>query len=196
MSPPVLLVHGIWDDGARFDRLRAALELAGRGPIVALDLVPNDGSASIDALSAQVDRAASYLLARTSAPHLDLIGFSMGALVSRYWVQRMGGKERTRRFVSISGPHAGTMTAFAMQKAGVREMRPRSTLLAELDADPDPWGACEVHTLWTPYDLMIVPPRSSQLPKAARDHVVRVPLHRWMITDPRAVNEVLAILDG
>lgn len=194
MTLPVLLVHGIWDQGVRFDRMRAELERAGRGPVLALDLSPNDGTAAIEALAEQVDRAAGELLRSASAAQLDLVGFSMGALVSRYWVQRMGGKERARRFVSISGPHHGTLTAFAMGKPGVLSMRPKSPLLAALDADRDPWGAAEVHTMWTPYDLMIVPAHSSQLRGVASDHCIPIALHRWMITHPRAIERVVAIL--
>lgn len=194
-SLPVLLVHGIWDQGVRFDRMRAGLERAGRGPVAALDLSPNDGSGTIEALAEQVDRVARELLERSGASQLDLVGFSMGALVSRYWVQRLGGKERARRFVSISGPHHGTLTAFAMKKAGVMQMRPKSPMLAALEADRDPWGAVEVHTLWTPYDLMIVPPHSSQLPGVAKDHRLTIALHRWMITHPRAIERVCSILD-
>lgn len=191
---PVLMVHGIWDQGVRFDRMRAGLERAGRGPIMAIDLSPNDGTGAIEALAEQVDRAAHELLERAGASKLDLVGFSMGALVSRYWVQRMSGKASVRRFVAISGPQQGTLTAFAMGKAGVVQMRPGSPLLAALDADPDPWGEVEVHTMWTPYDLMIVPPRSSRLRGAASDHCIPIALHRWMITHPRAIERVVAIL--
>jgi triacylglycerol esterase/lipase EstA (alpha/beta hydrolase family) len=196
MTPPVLLVHGIWDDGARFGPMRAALERAGHGPTAALDLSPNDGSCVVERMAEQVDRAAAELLAGAGASTLDLVGFSMGALVSRYWVQRMGGKERTRKFVSISGPHHGTATAFARSLPGVLQMRPKSPLLAALRADRRPWGDVEVHTMWTPYDLMIVPARSSQLPKVAADHCMRIALHRWMVTHPRAIAEVVSILAG
>src|SRR6187397_651848 len=111
VSRPVLLVHGIWDDGARFDRLRTALEEAHIGPIAALDFAPNDGSGRIEDLAVQVESAVAGLLENSAVPRIDLVGFSMGALVARYWLQRLGGKERTRRFVSISGPHGGTLTA-------------------------------------------------------------------------------------
>ncbi len=195
MSRPILLVHGIWDDGTRFDTMRAALEGAGLGPVEAIDLAPNDGGARIERLADQVETAATGLLERTGAASLDLVGFSMGALVSRYWIQRLRGKHRTRRFVSISGPHGGTATAWAIPKNGVRQMRPRSQLLAELNADEDPWGDCEVHTVWTPFDLMILPPSSSRLPNA-REHSLLVPMHRFMITHPKALATITAILSG
>ncbi len=195
-ATPALLVHGIWDDGARFDVMRAALEARGVGPIAAIDLWPNDGSARIERLAEQVDAAARGLLEASGAPRLDVVGFSMGALVSRFWVQRLGGKRLARRFVSISGPHAGTATAWALPKAGVRQMRPGSSLLIELAADDDPWGPVEVHSVWTPYDLMILPPRSSRLDKSHGEHRLPVPMHRWMITDRRAVEAVSSILTG
>jgi triacylglycerol esterase/lipase EstA (alpha/beta hydrolase family) len=191
---PVLLVHGIWDDGSRFDAMRGALDRAGIGPLATIDLVPNDGSAPIETLAEQVEAAARALLAESGRPRLDLVGFSMGALVARFWIQRRGGASRTRRFVSISGPHAGTATAWAMGKAGVRQMRPKSPLLCDLDADPNPWRGVEVHTLWTPFDLMIVPPRSSRLAGAAHDHRIPLPLHRSMVTHPRAIDTVVSIL--
>ena len=190
---PVLLVHGIWDDGARFDRMRDALDRDGIGPIHAIDLAPNDGSAPIELLAAQVDREARALIDRSGSDRIDLVGFSMGALVSRFWLQRRGGRMRVRRFVSISGPHEGTLIAYAMTKAGVKQMRPSSDLLRALAQDADPWGEVEVHSVWTPFDLMIVPPRSSRLP-ACREHVLPVPLHRWMITDARAIARVSEIL--
>ncbi len=36
----------------------------------------------------------------------------MGGVVSRYYLQRLGGLARVRRFVTISSPHHGTVTAY------------------------------------------------------------------------------------
>ena len=191
---PVLLVHGIWDSGARLRSMRAALERAEIGPIEAIDLAPNDGRAPILELAGQVERGARDLADRAGRDRVDVVGFSMGALTTRTFIQKLGGKHRVRRFVSISGPHAGTATAFAMPHPGVRDMRPASALLRELDADPDPWGACEVHVLYTPFDLMILPARSSRLRGARSETAVPVALHRWMIEHPDALAHVVRIL--
>src|SRR5207342_504947 len=108
--------------------------------------------------------------------------FSMGALVARTYVLRLGGRDRVRRFVSIAGPQHGTLWArFARPEAiGIRDMAPGSALLADLASDRAGWGDVEVHTLWTPFDGMIVPPRSSLLPGARSDEQVPVLLHRWL----------------
>jgi len=163
---------------------------------IAIDLLPNDGRAIVPVLAAQVAHAVDEAIASIDGddPRVDVVGFSMGALVTRYYLQRGGGKSRVRRFVSISGPHAGTINALALPFAGVRQMRPGSELLRDLASDPDPWGPVEVHTVWTPYDLMILPARSSKLPGARSERVIPVKMHRWMITDPRVLDHVASLL--
>jgi triacylglycerol lipase len=192
---PVLLVHGIWDSGARFDKLRAELERRGLGPTLAIDLVPNDGSARMSELAGQIGGAAQELLQRAQSSSIDVVGFSMGALAARYWIQRAGGRRLVRKFVAVSGPQSGTLMAYARGLAGVREMRPGSALLTGLNAEPDPFGAVEVHTLRTPFDLMIIPSHSSRL-AGAEEHVLPVLLHRFMITSTRAVGTIARILEG
>jgi triacylglycerol lipase len=153
----------------------------------AIDLVPNDGSAEIPALAAQL--AAFIECVVPSGADLDLVGFSMGGVVSRYYLQRLGGRERVRRFVSISSPHHGTVTAYLSRLAGARQLRPDSALLAELNADLGALATVEVTTLWTPLDLMIVPADSSRLP-LGREVLVAAPLHVLMLHDPRAIRAV------
>ena len=58
------------------------------------------------------------------------------------------------------------------------------------------WGAVEVHVLYTPYDLMIVPARSSVLAGAASVTRVGVAVHRFMITDARALDAIAGRLRG
>lgn len=193
-TSPVLLVHGIWDTGAKLGSLRSGLERAGLGPVEAIDLAPNDGRASILELASQVERAARRLALHASSKRIDIVGFSMGALVTRAYLQRLGGKERVRRFISISGPHHGTVMAFALPYAGTREMRPGSRLLTELAADPDPFGDVEVHVMYTPFDLMIIPATSSRIPAARSETRLPIPLHRWMVEDRRAIQRVAELL--
>jgi triacylglycerol lipase len=193
---PALLVHGIWNSGENFARMRWALDAAGIAPTLAIDLSPNSGSAPVATLAAQVDAAAQRLSREAGSPRIDVVGFSMGALVSRYWIQRLGGRARVRRFVSISGPHAGTASAYALPFAGVREMRPGSALLTDLAGDADPWGEVEVHCIWTPFDLMVVPARSAVLPGARTVQRFPVAMHRWMLSDARVISAVRDLLGG
>lgn len=198
-APPVLLVHGIWDDGAKLARLSRGIEGRGRR-VEALDLVPNDGTARIRALAEEVAGRVERMRERYDTEKIDLVGFSMGALVARTFIQRVGGRARVRRFVSVSGPQHGTFDArllsFAKRYEGIADMRPDSELLRDLASDEDPWGDVEVHVLYTPFDLMIVPPRSSELRGARSTTRIPVPLHRLMILHPRAIEAIVERLEA
>jgi triacylglycerol lipase len=190
---PVLLVHGIWDTATRLEPLRAGLVARGLAEVHAVDLAPNDGRASICELGLQV---AGAVRALSRGRRVDVVGFSMGALVVRWYLQRGGGKEHARRFVSIAGPHHGTLTAFALPRryVGVTEMRPGSPLLKDLASDSDPFGPVQVHCVYTPLDLMIIPARSSVLPAARTVRAFSVAMHRLLITDRRVLDHVAATL--
>ncbi|MCE9673779.1 alpha/beta fold hydrolase [Myxococcus stipitatus] len=191
----MLLVHGIDNDASAFDALRERLEREGWRHVHALSLTPNDGTEELPRLARQVATEAEALRARAGVSRVDVVGFSMGALVTRYWLQMMAGRERVRRFVSISGPHAGTWLAALRRGRGVAQMRPGSRLLRALQQDPAPWGDVEVHSFWTPWDLTILPASSSHLAGAVEERTFPVLLHPWMLTDERvldAVEEALA----
>jgi triacylglycerol lipase len=193
-QPPVLVVHGLWDSRRRIAPLVRGLRARGAPHVHSFDLWPSDGRATMAELARQVRAEAQALLREHSCRRIDVIGFSMGALASRYYLQRCGGRDHVRRFVSVSGPHAGTWTAFALPFPGVREMRPGSALLRELAADSDPFGDVEVHCIYTPFDLTIRPPESSVLPGARSVHRLSVPLHRWMVWYPSVLDTVAQTL--
>lgn len=192
---PVLIVHGLWDSSVRLAPLARGLRERGIERVVPMD-IPSDGRTTISALGELVCARVDALRAEHGCAQIDLVGFSMGALACRYFLQRCGGCEHTRRFVSISGPHRGTLTAYGLPLAGVRQMRPKSALLLDLERDAAPFGSVEVHCVYTPFDMMIVPSSSSVLSGVRSVHSVPVPLHRWMIQDARVLDLVARLLQG
>ncbi|MFT3924715.1 MAG: lipase [Myxococcales bacterium] len=191
---PVLLVHGIWDTSRSLKVLAESLRGRGFSQVETVDLSPASGLSRLEALAHQVAMHVAALRERTGAAHIDLLGFSMGALVSRWYLQRLGGTAWVRKFVSISGPHHGTWTAYGLPFRGVRQMRPESPLLRQLAGHREELGNVAVHCLYTPFDAMIVPAESSVLPGARSVHRIPVVLHRWMVTDPRVLDLVASLL--
>ena len=183
---PVLLVHGINDTGAVFDKM--ALYLRQRGlSVYTVDLVPNNGAEVLDKLAQQV---ANYIN-DTFAPEqpLNLVGFSMGGIVGRYYIQRLGGIERVERFISISSPHKGTIVAYGTWLAGAVQMRPNSDFINDLNADFKMLKQLNFTSIWTPYDLMILPATSSRL-GIGKEVTIPVILHPLMLTDTRTLTIV------
>ena len=160
---PILLIHGIDGSGRDMARLARALRATGR-TVHLIDLVPNDGSATIEALSGQLEAFVTARLPAT-AP-FDIAAYSMGGIVARHYLQERGGHTRVRRFVSISSPHHGTLVAWLRRKTGARQMRVGSEFLEQL-ADPESLARLPPTTSFqTVTDLVIVPFTSSTLPGA------------------------------
>lgn len=187
---PVLLIHGIDDTRAVFQKMAVHLVLQGWS-VHSLNLVPNNGDVGLNELAKQV---ADYVTA-TFAPEqrLDLVGFSMGGIVSRYYVQRLGGINRVQRFITISSPHHGTVVAYGSRRPGCLQMCPDSIFLKDLNSDAVMLGQLDFTSIWTPYDLMIVPANSSQMPVGSQV-IVPVSLHPWMLTDSRSLAAVTTAL--
>jgi triacylglycerol lipase len=181
---PVLLVHGISDTQTVFKRIASYLRNHGWA-VYALDLVPNNGAIALDKLAQQI---ADYIADKFEPNQpLDLVGFSMGGLVSRYYVQRLGGIDRIKRFVTISSPHKGTFLAFASNLPGCVQMRPNSAFLQDLNSDVQILKRLNFTSIWTPYDLMILPASSSSLShlNIGKEITIPVALHSWMLKDSR-----------
>ena len=187
---PVLLVHGFNGTTAIFRTMSAYLATFG-WEVYDLTLTPCNGDLGLAQLAQQV---ANYV-AKTFTPEqpLDLIGFSMGGIVSRYYVQRLGGIDRVQRFITISSPHYGTWTAYALERPACIQMRPGSAFLQELNRNAAILEQLNFTSIWTPFDLMIVPANSSKMP-VGREVQVPVLYHDWMPIDPRSLKAVVAAL--
>jgi triacylglycerol lipase len=182
----VLLIHGIDDTEALFQTMRPFLESHGRA-VYCLNLTPNNGAAGLEVLARQI--AAYVETTFENKEMFDLVAFSMGGIVARYYVQRLGGLQRVRRLVTISSPHNGTRVAFLRWNDGARQMRPGSAFLCDLNRDAHVLDRIGFTSIWTPFDLMIVPASSSVLP-AGRTIRVNVGAHALMVRNRRVLKLV------
>jgi triacylglycerol lipase len=190
MPDPVLLIHGLKDSERKMGRLARHLRAQGREAHT-FSLVPSWGQLGLDVLAEQLAGFVEKTFA--AGQRFDLVGFSMGGLVCRYYLQRLGGLERVRRFVSISAPHGGSLLAWLIPNAGCRQMRPGSDFLRDLERDADCLAEVGHVSLWTPFDLTIVPARSSVM-KVGRMRRLWVIAHPLMVWQSRCLHAVEAAL--
>jgi triacylglycerol lipase len=187
---PVLLVHGLMDTSHKMRKIAA--HLRGLGWQVAdIDLTANNGDTRLEILAQQV----ATKIEQTFAPNqpIDLLGFSMGGLVTRYYIQRLGGIDRVQRFVTISTPHRGTIAANFSTRRGCIQMRPDHAFIQDLNRDVDRLKALNFTSLWTPFDLIILPPSSSQL-GIGTEQKIPVLTHPLMVADRRVLAAIATAL--
>jgi triacylglycerol lipase len=190
---PVILVHGIHSDGGCMRRLEKHLRSQGR-IVFSPSLRPCTGRAPIEELAAQLASFADRNLPRRK---FDLVGFSMGGLVSRYYVQRLGGLERVEHFVTMATPHQGTKMAWLHpgRAPGVVQMRPRSQFLLDLDRDADVLRQIKFTSFYTPLDTIVVPARSSAMPQA-RNISMLASIHPSFLLEKRCLRAIGRALGG
>ncbi|MGB3641932.1 MAG: alpha/beta fold hydrolase [Rivularia sp. (in: cyanobacteria)] len=189
---PVLLVHGIWDTAKVFRRMIPYLNERGL-KVYDLDLAPNNGTKGLDDLAQQVADKVEATFEKEQP--FDLLGFSMGGIVSRYYVQRLSGINRVQRFITLSAPNNGTVIAYFNQGLGCVQMRPNSSLLKDLNSDAQMLSQINFTSIWTPYDMMIVPADSSKMP-VGENVVVSAMNHAWMLTDDKSLNAIATALSA
>ncbi|GAA3032568.1 lipase family alpha/beta hydrolase [Streptomyces glomeratus] len=154
-KPPVILLHGFIDNRSVFVLLRRNLAQHGRQHIESLNYSPL--TCDIRTAAKLLGRHIEELCERTGQPHVDVVGHSLGGLIARYYVQRLGGDLHVRTLVTLGTPHSGTRVApLANAHPIVRQMRPTSELIQELR---EPAPGCRTHfvSFWSDLDPLMDP---------------------------------------
>lgn len=186
-----VLVHGFFQNKWRcYGFLKHDLEKRGVECLVP-SLKPADARDGIPALAAQLKREIDTRFG-PSDPIL-LVGFSMGGLVSRHYLQELGGSGRCKGLVTISSPHHGTRLAALYPGEGAEQMRIGSEWLARLAATEHRLGGIPTVSYRTPADLVILPSRSSEWSRAD-NVVIPCPLHPMMTWSPKLRKDLLSRL--
>lgn len=158
-TTPIVLIHGIVDNRTVFAMLRRGLRRRGFGCLRTFSYGPhtNDLRATAARLGAYVES----LAAETGSDKVHVIGHSLGGLIARYYVQRLGGDTLVHTLVTLGTPHRGTHAARLLPNRLARQLRPGSDVLLEL-AEP---AECSTRFLafYSDIDQLIVPTRNARL---------------------------------
>ncbi|MFD4191804.1 esterase/lipase family protein [Amycolatopsis thermoflava] len=158
---PLVVLPGLADNTAIFTDLKLALDRCGAGPVVSFSysLLLRDVRSAAARLAEQIEQLCEV----TGAAKLDLVGHSLGGLIARYYVQRLGGHERVDTVVTVGTPHGGTVAAWLFSPIPLaRQLRPGSDLLAELD-QPAPDCATKFVAFSSDGDELVLPSRHGRI---------------------------------
>ncbi|AXL90502.1 lipase [Streptomyces sp. CB09001] len=162
-SHPVVLLHGFIDNRSVFLLLRRSLAQHGRHEIESLNYSPL--TCDIRTAAELLGRHVEEICERTGSEQVDVVGHSLGGLIARYYVQRLGGDLRVRTLVTLGTPHTGTkVVPLANAHPIVRQMRPGSAVIEEL-ARPAPGCRTRFVSFWSDLDRVMDP-----LETACLDH--------------------------
>ena len=110
---PIILIHGLWNTSDIFSSITSRLDEIGI-EYFAPTLKHEFGMTSIVELTNLLNNLIleKYGLEK----ELDILGFSMGGIIGRYWIIKLNGYKRTRQFITVGSPHNGTFASQIVPK--------------------------------------------------------------------------------
>ena len=98
---PVLLVHGIYSRSGMWDTSMFGDEFI----VETIDLTPNNGD--IPDLAAKLKDKIQSMKEKYGVEEVDIVAHSMGGLVSRWYIQKLGGRD-VNKLIMIGTPNHGS----------------------------------------------------------------------------------------
>ena len=187
---PIILIHGLWNTSAIFNNLLKRLDYYDV-EYYAPTLEHFFGRISIIDLAESLDELITKKYGNER--EIDILGFSMGGIIARYWINKFNGYLKTNRFISIGSPHRGTLTAQLVPKnlfKGISEMKIGSFLLKELSEYDYLLKKIECISFYTKWDLMVFPGWRANLP-VGRKYSLNIYKHKNLVRNPIAIDEIV-----
>jgi triacylglycerol esterase/lipase EstA (alpha/beta hydrolase family) len=124
---------------------------------------------------------------------VDIVAHSMGGVVARYYIERLGGAARIGRLVTIASPHRGTVLARIGLVPSVVDIADGSPLYAELGP---PHPTVRYTSIWSRADSLVVPASSSSIAPEGVDRIFDGLGHLSLLVSPRVLDAVAEALDA
>lgn len=191
---PIIMVHGVIDNHSIFTVLRRGLSRRGFGRVISLNYSPLTDD--IRRVSRRLSLLVDSVCRETGYERVHIIGHSMGGLVARYYVQRMGGDKRVHTLVTLGSPHSGSAYAKLLPHPIARQLRPGGDIVSELS---EPAAGCRTRMVafWSDLDQIIIPQRNARIVHPdliARNVFIRGVGHMSLPVNGRVVHQICTTL--
>jgi triacylglycerol lipase len=191
---PILLIHGLVDNRSIFTLLRRHLRRRGFGRVWTMNY--QIWTTDLRAAARQLGASIEAVCEQTGYERIHVVGHSMGGLIARYYVQRLGGDARVHTLVTLGTPHQGTRAARLFPRGVCGQLAPGSDVIAEL---AEPVEACQTRfvSFWSDIDVLMSPKQAARIEHpdlSARNILVRGVGHMSLPIDRRIVREITATL--
>ena len=184
------MIHGLWNTSSIFSSITPKLDNNGI-EYFAPTLEHSFGMTSILDLTNKLNELIleKYGLEK----EIDILGFSMGGIIGRSWLQKFNGCKRTRRLISIGSPHKGTLMAQLIPEypfKGISEMKINSKFLRGLANKDFFFDDIECINFFTYWDRMVFPGWWTNL-NFGKKRSVKVYKHRNFVRNKSVVDKII-----
>jgi pimeloyl-ACP methyl ester carboxylesterase len=190
---PVLLVHGIYCNAGVWHIMARGLKRCGIANLYAVNLEPP--LAGIDDFAARLAERVEEVCRATGAEKILLLAHSMGGLVSRAYIAKLGGARRVAKLVTIGSPHRGSeMVRLGIGRCAA-DMLPGGSWLAAQEAAEGGSLAVPAVSIFSWHDNMVAPQDSGRLAGAQNVALERVG-HLELLSAPMVADMVVREIAG
>ncbi len=187
---PIILIHGLWNTSNIFSSITAKLDELGI-EYFAPTLKHKYGITSIIELTNILNNLIldKYGLEK----EIDILGFSMGGIIGRYWIKKFNGYKRTRKFITVGSPHNGTLSSQLVPKypfRGISEMKISSFLLRDLSKYDYLLKGIDCISFFTYWDIMVFPGWRANL-NSGEKISLKIYKHKNLVRNPEAVEKII-----
>jgi pimeloyl-ACP methyl ester carboxylesterase len=189
--PPVILLHGLFQNRSCLFWLQYRLRAAGYQQIISINTPPwRDMETLTEGLAKKVDE----LRIRLKVEKVILVGHSMGGIIARNYVQNRGGAAYVHGMVTLGSPHHGSKLApFALSPMG-KTLLPGSSFLRKFNSISWP-KETSAFSIYTRYDNIVLPADSAKMAGAQLVELDGMG-HTALLFHPRSLQAVIDALNN
>jgi triacylglycerol esterase/lipase EstA (alpha/beta hydrolase family) len=159
---PVVLVHGLGGNRGLWLPLRLFLRMNGHRRVHAFGY--KDGT--IEQHAGDLKGFLDAVLLTTGEGQVDIVAHSLGGIIARYGIQRLGLAGKVRTLVTMATPHQGTYAARYANTTLTRSLRPESDVIQGLNADDLAGYPLRFFSIYSNRDVYVVPAEGMTHPAA------------------------------
>ena len=185
---PIILCHGYMHNRSAFLLMGHRLKQAGRNNVVAINFGPF--SEEVPHFAERLSEAVNLATVHSGCDKVDLVGHSMGGLVVRYYIEKLGGAASVNAAVTIGAPHRGTKTAALGIFKSSKQFRPDSSLITGFERPVAGSVAADMTAIRSDFDSIVLPSEAACLPEPYANVKVDGVGHVALLFSSRVFDEV------
>jgi pimeloyl-ACP methyl ester carboxylesterase len=187
--PPVILLHGLFQNRSSLFWLQHRLHSAGYRQIISINTPPWK---DLETLTEKLAKKVDEMRIRFKVDKVILVGHSMGGIIARNYVQNRGGAANVERIVTLGSPHHGSKLApFALSPIG-KTLLPGSEFIRRFNSAAWPQGT-PIVSIYTRYDNIVMPAELARMDGAGSVELDGMG-HTALLFHPRSLQAVIEAL--
>jgi triacylglycerol lipase len=128
---PVLFIHGLLHNTSTFAWIKQKMALAGWQNFRGVNLSTTQHT--IPQMAEQTLETIHAMRRDFGVKKVDIVAHSMGGILARYVLQKMGNDGLVRKLITLGTPHQGTCLSRYLLLTHLRELMPGSQTLLDLE---------------------------------------------------------------